>query len=226
MRKERIIITGSEGLIGSSLASYLEESYEIIKLSLRFGHDLTDEKFVKKWFSENNAEYLVNCFAINDHVTEGEKNNTLFNVALDSINKMLMVNVVALFSVCREFAKSDTARGIINFSSIYGLVSPNPGIYKDTEKHIGYSISKGAVIQLTRHLAIHLAPGIRVNCIAPGGIEFNQSEEFKRKYSEHTPLKRMMRRDELNNLVEYLCSEKSSYMTGSILTIDGGWTVW
>ena len=54
--KLKIIITGSEGLLGNKISKYLEKHYEIIKLDLRLGHDLTDESFVKKWFLENKEE--------------------------------------------------------------------------------------------------------------------------------------------------------------------------
>ncbi|KAF0135232.1 MAG: Short-chain dehydrogenase/reductase SDR [Candidatus Saganbacteria bacterium] len=226
MKKERIIVTGSEGLIGSSLVPSLSKSYEVVKLSLRFGHDFSQESFVKEWFANNQAEYLVNCFGMNDHVKGSNTHeNSLFEVSLASIEKFLLVNVVSLFSVCREFAKNKSAKAITNLSSMYGLVSPRPGLYKGREKHIGYSISKGAVIQLTRHLAAHLGPRVRVNCIAPGGIEHQQDAEFIEEYSKFTPMKRMMQKNELNGLVELLCSDKSSYMTGSVLVVDGGITI-
>lgn len=226
MSKERMIVTGSEGIVGAAVCPYLQRSYDVQKLSRRFGHDLTNEDFVKDYFSTNRAEYLVNCFGFDDPINENKKKETLFDVTLDSINKYLLVNVVALISVCREFAKNKEAKGIVNLSSIYGVVSPNPSLYEDTEKHIGYSVSKAAVIQLTRHLAVHLAPDIRVNCLVLGGVEHNQTEKFKEKYSGHVPMERMMKNDEIYGMIEYLCSNKSTYVTGSIITIDGGWTAW
>lgn len=226
MSKEKIIITGSEGVVGAAVCPYLQKSYAIQKLSKRFGHDLTSEDFVKDYFSKNKAEYLVNCFGFDDPINETKQKETLFDITLESVNKYLWVNVVALFSVCREFAKNKEAKGIVNLSSIYGIVSPNPSLYEGTEKHIGYSISKAAVIQLTRHLAVHLAPDIRVNCLVLGGVEHNQSESFKGKYSKHVPMKRMMKDDEIYGMIEYLCSTRSTYVTGSIINIDGGWTAW
>jgi len=226
VKRQRVIITGSEGIIGSAVSSYLEPGYDIQRVSRRFGHDLTDEAFVRKYFAEHKAEYLVNCFALGDHIDAAKQSETLFDVPLESINNYLSVNVVALFSVCREFAKNDAAKGIVNFSSIYGVVSPIPSLYKNTEKHIGYTLSKAAVVQLTRHLATHLAPRIRVNCIVPGGVADSQTAQFQADYSAHVPVKRMMKPDEINGLVEYLCSDASAYMTGSIINIDGGWTAW
>ena len=79
---------------------------------------------------------------------------------------------------------------------------------------------------MTKFLATHLAPNIRVNCIAPGGVRFDQDEEFIQKYSKLTPMNRMMEKNELNELVEFLCSSGSSYMTGSTIVVDGGWTSW
>lgn len=224
MKNDRVIVTGSEGLLGRAIVSDLVREHEVIRVSRRFGQDLTDEDFVRGWFAKNKAEYLVNCYGLDDPVTESPKKGSLFDVSLSSLDEFLRINVVSLFSVCREFARNRESRAIINLSSMYGLVSPVPSLYGDYEKHIGYSISKGAVIQLTRHLAVHLAPRIRVNCIVPGGVANKQGREFVKRYSDRAPLKRMMRRDELNGIVEYLCSEKSSYMTGAAIAVDGGWT--
>lgn len=228
MKKTKIIITGSRGLIGSAITSYFKKkkNYGVTELDLQLGHDLTDENFVKSWFKNNKAGYLINLFALNDHVDPKIKRSTLFNISLDSFRKFLEVNVTALFSVCREFAKNKEAKGIVNFASTYGVVSPLPHLYKKGEKHIGYSASKGAVVQLTKHLATHLAPRVKVNCLVPGGVEHQQEKEFIKKYSQYTPMRRMMKKYELNKLLEYLCSDNSSYMTGSTITIDGGWTAW
>lgn len=228
MKKTRIIIIGSKGLIGSRVASFFKKKKDcqVLELDLVLGHDLTNEKFVKSWFRKNKAEYLINLFALNDHIDSKMKKSTLFHINLESFRRFLEINVTALFSVCREFAKNKRAKGIINFASTYGVVSPIPFLYKKGEKHIGYSASKGAVIQLSRHLATHLAPKMRVNCIVPGGIEHAQGKDFIKRYSRYTPMGRMMKKDELNAMLEYLCSDASSYMTGSIITIDGGWTAW
>ena len=77
---------------------------------------------------------------------------------------------------------------------------------------------------------MHLAPNIRVNCVAPGGVTFKptteQSKKFIKLYEEKTPMKRMMKVDELNGMVKFLCSDESSYATGGVFNIDGGWTIW
>jgi len=222
----KIIITGSEGLIGKEIGKYLAKKNKIIKVDLTLGHNLSDEKFVKKWFKENKADCLINCFALNDHVNKGRQKETLFNITLESFSKYMDINLTALFSVCREFARNNKKSSIVNFASAAALVSPRPDMYEGAHKHIAYSISKAGVINMTKFLATHLAPNIRVNCVAPGGIEFNQGKKFVKRYSKHTPMKRMMKKSELNGLMEFLCSDSSSYVTGATFVVDGGWTVW
>ncbi|MEM4391747.1 MAG: SDR family oxidoreductase [Candidatus Nitrosotenuis sp.] len=222
----KIIITGSEGLLGKEITRYLEKNNKVLRLDLSLGHDLTDEIFVKKWFKQNKAEALVNCFALNDHVEKGQKRETLFDITLESFTKFLDVNLIALFSVCREYARNNKKGSIVNFSATTGIVSARPDLYGGGHKHIGYSVSKAGVINLTKFLSTHLAPDIRVNCVAPGGVEYDQDKEFIKKYAKLTPLKRMMKKTELNGLIEYLAGPRSSYVTGATFVIDGGWTAW
>ena len=222
----KIIVTGSEGLLGKEISGHLKKNHQVKELDIVLGHDLADEKFVKDWFKQNKGDALVNCFALNDHVEKGKKRGTLFDITLDSFSRFLDVNLTTLFSVCREFARNNSNGSIINFSATTGIVSARPDLYEGGHKHIAYSVSKAGVTNLTKYLATHLAPSIRVNCIAPGGVESDQDKEFIKKYSSLTPMKRMMRKNELNELIEFLCSEKSSYITGAELVVDGGWTIW
>lgn len=222
-----IIVTGSEGLIGSEICNYFEKNNnKIYRLDLKLGHDLNNEEFVKKWFKTNSAKYLVNCFALNDHVQTNRKKGTLFDFPLKLFSEYLSVNLVSLFSVCREFAKNNKNGSIVNFSSTYGIISPRPELYEGSHKDVGYGVSKAGVLNLTKYLAVHLAPSTRVNCVIPGGVLSKQNKKFVRSYSNLTPMKRMMKRGELNELIDYLCSEKSSYITGSSFIVDGGYTIW
>jgi NAD(P)-dependent dehydrogenase (short-subunit alcohol dehydrogenase family) len=226
MKKQKIIITGSEGLLGKQISNYLAKKFHVYKLDLKLGNDLTNEKFVKKWFSNNKASSLVNCFALNDIINSGEKRGTIFDITLESYSKFLDINLTALFSVCREFARNNKKGTIVNFSATTGMVSARPDLYCGKHKHPGYSVSKAGVINLTKFLATHLAPNIRVNCVAPGGVDFGVTKSFQQKYSKLTPMKRMMKRNELNKIVEYLCTKESSYVTGANFVVDGGWTSW
>lgn len=224
---ETLIVTGSEGLIGKEITKCFKDIYNVIPVDIAKGQDLTNDAFVSDFFAKNKAKYLINLFALNDHVDVNRKNksNKIMDISLDSFRNYMNINVVTLFSVCREFAKNNESGSIVNFSATTGLVSPRTDIYDGEEKHIAYGVSKAAVIQLSRHLAVHWAPLIRVNTVAPGGIEYKQPDDFKKRYSTYTPMKRMMKNGELNGILKYLCSSESSYTTGSVFVIDGGWTI-
>lgn len=224
----KVIVAGSEGLIGSSVSNFLIDSgHDVIRCDITLDHDLNNEAFVKEFFANNRADALINLFAMNDHIDTKSSSTSLFDVSLESFEAYLKCNLVSLFSVCREFARNNQKGSIINFSSTYGLVSPQPDLYeKDNPKDIGYAVSKAGVPQLTRYLAVHLAPDIRVNCVVPGGVERDHTNNFKNKYGKKTPLGRMMNVRELNGIVKYLISSESSYTTASTICVDGGWTAW
>ena len=140
-----------------------------------------------------------------------------------------------------KFVSITSTAGVKKFiiharKAILGGLSPKqnreipPLDYQRVEKltpfFFSYTLSKSSLAVLTKTSAMKLAPNIRVNCVSPGGVEFNQDKEFIQRYSNHAPMKRMMRVSELNGLLSFLCSKESSYMTGENLKIDGGWTSW
>ena len=227
----KIIITGSEGLIGREVSTYFEElGYEVVKCDISLGHDLTNEKFVKKYFQENKASYLLNLFALNDHADDKSvTTNNIFDISLESFQKYTEVNLIALFSVCRQFAINNNYGAITNVSSLYSSISPDPQLYKTLsnptkQKHIAYGVTKAGVEQLSRHLSTHFAPSIRVNCVAPGGVVSpSQSEFFKKNFCKKVSLRRQQKVDDLFGIFKYLCSEESSYATGAVFKIDGGY---
>ena len=116
MKKEKIIITGSKGIIGKTITKHFSKNYYVTVFSRSLGHDLTDEKLVKELFQREKADYLINLFAMNDHVSsDREEGINLFNITLDSFRKYLEVNLTALFSVCREFARNNDSGSIVMF---------------------------------------------------------------------------------------------------------------
>jgi len=129
---------------------------------------------------------------------------------------------------------------IILTSSVYGMVGPDQGIYKDclaAENLYGgedklncpasYSASKAGIIGLSKHLAaLWGGDAIRVNVLVPGGVYDGQEEAFHKEYVRRTPLGRMAVWSDYNGAILFLASEASRYMTGTTLVLDGGWTAW
>jgi len=223
--KTRIIVAGAAGFLGNYIFEHLiSKGYDVLGLDLEYGHDLTDEVFVRSWFSKNSAEVLINCFAINDHVVHGNQKESFLDISLESFNEVMKINTVSLFSVSREFIRNNDHGKIINFSSIYSVVSPRLDVYGGGEKNIAYGVSKAAVNQITRHLAVHAAPNFSVNSIVLGGVSNNQNFEFTNAYIQNVPMGRMAEPADLYSALEMLISPGSKYMTGSELRIDGGWT--
>lgn len=146
--------------------------------------------------------------------------------------RALEVNLTAPFALAQAAAphlREAPAGGVvINVSSIYARVGPDPKLYDGLgmANPAAYAASKGGLEQLTRWLATTLAPRIRANSIAPGGIERGQPAEFQRRYGERTPLGRMANEEDLKGAFAYLGSDLSRYVTGHVLGVDGGWLAW
>jgi NAD(P)-dependent dehydrogenase (short-subunit alcohol dehydrogenase family) len=222
-----VILTGSSGRIGSELLILLRASGLTIKeVDLALGDDLSDERYVDDLFKASQAKSLINLFALNEHISKKTvQAKTIWDFPLTEVDNYLHTNITNLFSVCRSFAKYNEYGSIINFSSIYGVVAPKPDLYEGYLKHIGYPISKSAVIALTEYLAIHLAPKIRVNTVVPGGVLSDQSSEFIARYSKKCPMGRMALPADLVGIIKLLTSQESEYITGAKFHVDGGWVL-
>jgi NAD(P)-dependent dehydrogenase (short-subunit alcohol dehydrogenase family) len=159
------------------------------------------------------------------------------NFPLDLWQQALDVNLTGMFlctqAVVPVMIKQN--KGIIvNVSSMYGMVGPDQRLYESDDpeatpfyKPVTYTVTKSAVFGFTKYLATYLAgKNIRVNTLTLGGV-FNQHEQgFLKRYSSRTPLGRMAKADEYCGALIFLLSDASSYMTGSNLVADGGWTAW
>ena len=143
---------------------------------------------------------------------------------------VMSVNLDGVFWCCREFGSRMLARGkgsIVNIASMSGLISNYP------QPQASYNASKAAVAHLTRSLAGEWAVrGVRVNAIAPGyvGTELTRKglaiEEWSRVWLSATPMGRVAEPAEIAPAVIYLASDAASYVTGSVLVVDGGYTAW
>ena len=184
-------------------------------------------------------DILVNNAAINDMFENPEsaiEQSKFENYPVELWQKSLDVNITGMF-LCSQILGSVMAKqksgSIINIASTYGIVAPNLSLYKDEKgkqtfyKSPAYPVTKGAVISFTKFLAAYWSKnGVRVNALSPGGVENSQKNFFIKNYSGKTPLGRMAQPFDYKGAIVFLASEASSYMTGTNLVVDGGFTIW
>lgn len=161
---------------------------------------------------------------------------TMEEISSDDMNRTFAGALTPAFEFCRAaaLAMADNQGGsIVLFSSMYGLVAPDPKIYSApmAPNPIDYGASKAALIQMGRYLAVHFGPrGVRFNCIAPGPFPNPKIQaelpQFIAQLNAKTALGRIGRRGEVAGPTLFLLSDAASYVTGHTLVVDGGWTAW
>jgi NAD(P)-dependent dehydrogenase (short-subunit alcohol dehydrogenase family) len=158
---------------------------------------------------------------------------------LELWQRALDVNLTGAFLVTQAVGRVmvQQRRGVVlNIAAVYGMVSPDHRIYQGILNQYGgqafntpisYSATKAAILNFTRYLATYWADkGIRVNSFSPGAVFDEHDETFVRNLTSRIPLARMAHKDEYKGAILFLVSDASSYMTGTNLVVDGGWTSW
>jgi 2-deoxy-D-gluconate 3-dehydrogenase len=184
-------------------------------------------------------DVLVNSAALDpkfdpDSIDE-QGANAFESFPLEGWQQALDVNLTGMFLVSQAAVQPmlEQRKGvIINLCSTYGLGGPDQRLYQrkgqpPQYKPITYTVTKSGVLGMTKYLATYYGTrNIRVNALTPGGIYNNHDPEFTMAYSYRTVLGRMAEQYEMNGALLFLASDASSYMTGSNLVVDGGWTAW
>lgn len=157
-------------------------------------------------------------------------------ISIEDLQRTLTGSLPPAFELCRAAAHAMANRGggsVVLFSSMYGLVSPDPKIYSApmAPNPIDYGASKAALIQMCRYLAVHFGPrAVRFNCIAPGPFPNPKIQaelpQFIKQLNAKTALGRVGRNTEIVAPTLFLLSDGASYVTGHTLVVDGGWTAW
>lgn len=188
--------------------------------------DVSDPKIIKTFISKTIEKFSRIDVLINNAGMRFRKE--FLEISYNEWQQVMNVNVGSTFLLCQEVGRHMVTQKygkIINMASIVGTL----GLSELT----GYGASKGAIISLTKSLAIEWAPhNINVNVLAPGFCETSYAENFKTKTDlynftiERTPLKRWGTSEDISNACIYLASDMSSYVTGEVLNIDGGWSAW
>jgi NAD(P)-dependent dehydrogenase (short-subunit alcohol dehydrogenase family) len=152
------------------------------------------------------------------------------HVEEDDFDRMMEVNVKSVYLVTRALLPLllKNRGSIVNIGSVAGMV----GI----KQRFAYCATKGAVLAMTRQLAVEYPKELRVNCICPGTVQTPFVEGYLDKYHAHEkeemrgvlnarqPMGRLGKPEEIASLIRYVCSDEAGFMTGSLLPIDGGWT--
>ena len=225
----------------SSRAQILREQYK--GKDLTFSKlDITSEKEVEDKIYDSKNKFKKIDILINHAHFKGDpkllKPHSEFFSSVEDYpfevwKNTIDVNLNGLFLLTKAVGKcmkEQQSGVIVNTASTYGLLSPNKSIYGDSgiNSPISYAVTKAAILNFSRYLATHWAEhNIRVNTISPGGVDNSaQSVEFKNAYSKLTPMGRLAADTEYQGAILFLASNASSYMTGSNLVVDGGWTAW
>lgn len=233
------LIIGGNGIVGQSICRSMIRDWNVISLSRTINENIEKEwkeyccdvtkedkfeEIVNKIEKDHGEiEVLINCACIRPMTKSFE----------DSISKWeesILMNSLSLFVPSRIIASKMSNRksgSIINVSSIYGMRGPKMNIYResDFETEPDYAYTKSGAIGFSKYLASYLAErNIRVNIVVLGGVENNQSYNFKKYYNDRVPFGRMCLTKEIGGVFKFLASEEASYITGSVICVDGGWT--
>ena len=243
------VVTGGAGGIGEEICKALLDAGSKVILA-----DIDEKKsikIVKKLSKKNKNIFYYNLNALSEEsifdlkkiiIKKFKKIDVLINAigicknkdAVKVSNKewdeVLNINVNSMFYLCREFGKvfiKQKYGSIVNVGSNSGIIVDKP------QPQASYNASKAAVHQLTKSLACEWAKyNIRVNAIAPGYVATKMTllgrskPDWFKYWIEMTPMKRLAKPSEIASSVLFLASDSSSYCTGSILSVDGGYTSW
>lgn len=240
MFKEKVaVVTGGASGIGlATTKKLLSEGVNVVILDLKMDEeiinslgenvlylkcDVSNEENVKNCIEEiikkfNHIDYLVANAGIGGSASKPHE------VSMDEWNKVISVNQTGIFLLNKYVINEMLKRGkgaVVNTSSMYGLVGSTTSF--------AYSASKGAINQMTRSLALTYArDNIRVNAIAPGYVDTPilsmVPDNIKEAMGNELPIGRLGKDTEIANLICYLLSDDASFITGSIIPIDGGFT--
>ena len=260
IRGRTVLITGAGGYLGSALAKGFAAAGAELVL---WGRSTTPLKALADQITDQGGEAVFQQVDLSDNDSleaalhqfkeQFDKVDVIINnaysggagsceyVSAEDFSKSYQIVVTASFSITqglrvllgRAAAKRSGGSSVINISSMYGMVSPDLGVY-DTKEGANppfYGAAKAGLIQLTRYMACEFASEkIRVNSISPGPFPNKEVQasnpEFCSKLASRVPMGRIGDSDELIGPSLFLASDASSYVTGTNLVVDGGWTAW
>lgn len=217
---KRVLLTGGGGGIGSEILKLMRtRGYEVIAPS-REQMNLKDVGSIERFFaSDCKFDVLINNAGINVLASLEEVDPAQWQ---DMVAVNLTAPMILIQKVIPHMSQQGWGR-IVNISSIFSNLT--------RERRVQYSATKSGLNGLTRTAAVELGPqGILVNAICPGYIETkltyqNNSPSDIDRILASIPLRKMAQASEVAEFVEFLCSTRNTYITGQMLTIDGGFSI-
>jgi NAD(P)-dependent dehydrogenase (short-subunit alcohol dehydrogenase family) len=252
-----VVVTGGLGQLGATYAAALAERgarVAILDVDEASGDvegeatrvwrvDVTDRSAVEAAAAEIAAVWGVPHALVNNAAIDAPPDAPADEVGPfesypeESFERVMDVNVKGTVVPCQVFGAAMAREGrgsIVNVSSVYGLLSPVQDLYAFRRergetffKPVAYSVSKSAILNLTRYLATYWArSGVRVNTLTLAGVFDDQPRAFLDAYEARIPIGRMLEAGEAVGALVFLVSDASSYVTGSNVVVDGGWSAW
>lgn len=228
MKKWRVLFTTTSQNRGDALIEELGKPDNLVAIS----SDLTGSTAVNELLEVvSNKGYRINHLVNNARSLGSLKTDALGQTSRDDFMAEYLMDVVVPYELAMGLfqAQPEELKTITNIGSQYGVVAANPHLYEDYPKQspIQYGVAKAALNHLTKELAVRMAiKGVRVNCIAYGGVEGRVDDAFKERYAVLSPSARMLAEDELAGPLDFLLASSSSAVTGQTLVADGGWSIW
>jgi len=252
LTNKKVYILGGFGLIGSKVVTnILSVGAKVIILDIKkkqIQKNVKYEKFdcsklktLEKNFNRIILKFgcpdvFINCsYPITSDYNQCSFNKITFKRMAKNIE--IHMNSYAWLAkiVAEKMIKNKIKGNIINLNSIYGLLGQDLNIYEKTsmKENMPFSMIKGGLANLTRQMASYYGRfGVRVNGICSGGLKGHvagksnfQEKQFIKNYEKKVPLKRLGDPDEVANVITFIASDAASYITGSNILVDGGWTV-
>ena len=252
LTNKKVYILGGFGLIGSKVVkNILSVGATVVILDNKKNKVQKNVKYEKFDCSklktlENNFNKIIKKLGCPDvfincsYPKTKDWNQCSFNkINLKRMSKNIEIHMNSYAWLAKitadNMAKNKIKGSIINLNSIYGLLGQDLNIYDKTpmEENVPYSLIKGGLVNFTRQMASYYGKfGIRINGICSGGLMGHvagtssvQNKQFIKNYEKKVPLKRLGQPDEVANVITFIASEASSYITGANVLVDGGWSI-
>ena len=207
--------------------------------------DQGDQKMVAKVFgklAEHGVDVLINnSFVFGAPTGFAPARGRIEDATFEQLQKSFESGIYWSIQATQIFAeaskKSDKPLSVINLGSMYSVVVPSPTLYEgfDYYNPPGYSMAKTGLVAFTKYTAAWMGPLVRANILCPGAIpndekksansEQNKNDAFRQRMIDRTALKRLGHPNDLVGTVVFLASDASSYITGQMIVVDGGWTI-